>query len=411
MASGLPAFKGLVDDVYSELGDVRNAAEAAAYKDGRFDKVLGLLEDRTVKHRVREIVIDRLSRPSPSALTIHKALLELSRVDDGYRLVTTNFDNRFSEAGLGEEYIDSAPKLPVPKPDVWNSLVHLHGRVSDRDPHGRHLVLSTPDFGTAYLTEGWASRFITELAREFTILFLGYSVGDPVVAYMIDALAAERARGRHFKRAFAFASFQSRKGDKDKQKASWEAKGVVPLLYKDSGGARSHQRLSDSVIRWAGLFRGGLASRTQLAIDRAKSIPTSANDDSARLVVWALFEPGGTVARDFANLDPSPPIEWLDVFEEAQIEDPGSEGAILSLLQLPSPLRRDPIGKSIPFFAPLVDRGVWTNQPLPLHPATRAIGYWIARQLDNPKTLEWVLAKGGMLHPEFKIMIREALSK
>jgi len=411
MDSGLPNFKGLVDHVYSELGESQTASEHAAYKQGRLDKVLGLLEDRTVPSRVRQIVIERLTRPSIGSFDLHQALLELSKVQDGgHRLVTTNFDDRFYEAGLKEEFIDCAPKFSVPKADVWRSLVHLHGRIRKPDPEGRHLVLTTSDFGTAYLTERWASRFITELAREFTILFIGYSVADPVVAYMIDALAAERARGRLFKKAFAFAPYRGGTKARGKEKALWEAKGVEPILYKQ-GGKQTHAKLNETISKWASLFKGGLASRTQMAIELAGLRPTNADDDDARALVWALFEPSGAVAWEFAKLDPCPPIDWLDIFDTSIIKDPQRGGAPVRLLELPTPYPRDPNGMELPSPTPLVDLGRGTTQPLPLHPATRAIGYWLARHIDNLRVLTWVLAKGGFIHPEFRDLIRESLSK
>lgn len=411
MDSGLPNFKGLVDHVYSELGESPRPAELAASRQGRLDKVIGLLEDRTVPRRVRQIVVERLTRPSPVTLVLHKALLELSKVQDGgYRLVTTNFDDRFCDAGLKEDFIDSAPKFSVPKPDVWRSLVHLHGRIRKTDAEGRHLVLTTSDFGTAYLTERWASRFITELAREFTILFIGYSVGDPVVAYMIDALAAERAKGRFFQKAFAFAPYRGGVKARDKQKALWEAKGVVPILY-EQGIKQPHLKLNQTILQWASLFKGGLASRTQMAIDLARLRPTNADDDDARALVWALFEPGGTVAWELAKLDPCPPIEWLDIFDKSIIKDPQRKGAPVRLFELPTPGPKDPKGVELPFPTPLVDVGTRTTQPLPLHPATRALGYWLARHIDDLRVLEWVLAKGGLAHPEFRVLIRESLTK
>ena len=137
-------------------------------------------------------------------LSLHKALIDLSRNERGVRLITTNFDNRFVEAGLEEELVDAAPKLPVPKPHNWSSLVHLHGRIVPNQD-GSNLVLTSADFGRAYLTEQWAARFITELFREFTVVFVGYSVGDPVMSYMVDAIAAERVLGVRFAAAYAFA--------------------------------------------------------------------------------------------------------------------------------------------------------------------------------------------------------------
>jgi hypothetical protein len=50
------------------------------------------------------------------------------------------------------------------------------------------------DFGTAYLTERWASRFVAELFNHFTVLFVGYGMNDPVMRYLVDAIGADRHR-------------------------------------------------------------------------------------------------------------------------------------------------------------------------------------------------------------------------
>ena len=69
------------------------------------------------------------------------------------------------------------------------------------DEGGANLVLTAADFGRAYLTERRVARFVTELFREFTVVFVGYSVADPVMNYLVDALAAERDKGARFANA------------------------------------------------------------------------------------------------------------------------------------------------------------------------------------------------------------------
>ena len=46
----------------------------------------------------------------------------------------------------------------------------------------------TRDFGRAYLTEGWARRFLVDLFRSFPVLFVGYSHNDIVMTYLARAL-------------------------------------------------------------------------------------------------------------------------------------------------------------------------------------------------------------------------------
>ena len=215
--SGLPTFVDLVQHVYDKNGMTADEVEKQALhldepdeakRRPQLDKALDLLErrDRLGATVLRRTVIERLSKDPTGKLAVHKALIALSRHANGVRLVTTNFDKRFEEAEPDLKLIDAAPKLPVPKRHSWKSLVHLHGRIGE-DDDGTDLVLTAADFGRAYLTERWAARFVTELFREFTVVFVGYSVADPVMSYMVDALAAERAKGAQFADAYAFASY------------------------------------------------------------------------------------------------------------------------------------------------------------------------------------------------------------
>ena len=68
----------------------------------------------------------------------------------------------------------AAPRLPVPRLGR-NGVVHLHGFLGDFGDDIWELVLSSADFGAAYLVDGWATRFLRELFRHFVVLFVGYS--------------------------------------------------------------------------------------------------------------------------------------------------------------------------------------------------------------------------------------------
>ena len=253
--SGLPSFADLVDYVYSDSHMSPDAVEREALDcdeedPGRrrpsFDKALGLLErpDRLGAKALRRTVIERLSRPPTGELNVHKALIALSRSDRGVRLITTNFDNRFVETGEEIPIVDAAPQMPVPKPHNWASLVHLHGQIAPGGD-GTSLVLTAADFGRAYLTERWASRFVTELFREFTVVFVGYGIGDPVISYMVDALAAERAMGARFTGSYAFAGHDGTESGERRARDGWRSKNVEPILYHDRD---NHGLLGDTLI-------------------------------------------------------------------------------------------------------------------------------------------------------------------
>ena len=202
----LPSFSGLVTSIYKELGVAPNAVQQAAIKASQFDTAMGLLEADIVGGR--EIVRRALARVLTPDLTghgataTHEALLILGRNRSArLRLVTTNFDRLFEEVIISKSLVAErfkAPLLPVPK-NRWDGLVYLHGLLSEPSTLTAseldRLVVSSGDFGLAYLTERWAARFVSELFRNYTVCFIGYSINDPVLRYMMDALAADRLLG------------------------------------------------------------------------------------------------------------------------------------------------------------------------------------------------------------------------
>lgn len=395
--AGLPLFRGLVKDVYDYLGAEMEDLENAAYEQKEYDRVFTLLEDRHDPKDVRSAIQVIFDRSFNKKLTQHKHLLTLSDTGEGgHRVITTNFDDIFRMAGAEEHLIDSAPKLSIPKPIVWRTLVHLHGRLNDvSDPEYNNLVLNSRDFGGAYLVDRWASRFVTELFRNFTVVFIGYRVEDPPMKYIMDALAAARGRKEGFREAFAFVPHDG--VTEATITREWLSKGVKPLLYRTR---TAHTLLYQTLQLWASLFKGGLTSRAYFALRYAAARPVGPKDETVNRVIWALQEPTGNVAKAFAEQDPPPPLEWLEHLEEA------------GLLGLPEPIvsGADEEGeedKKQPLIgATLVDHGVRSHAPRPLNAITMQVGRWLCRHLNDDRLIKWALQKGGILHPDFRRMVR-----
>ena len=422
--SDLPGFAGLVRNIYRaaapmETDEVELAAlnlnevQFKAWLEReevpedwlpRFDKALELLErpDRlgappkaTI---LRKTVIEELSTSPTGELRLHRALIDLAKNEHGTRLVTTNFDNRFVEAGLDEGFVDVAPKLPVPKPDDWSSLVHLHGRILPDDSDGSNLVLTAADFGRAYLTNGWAARFVTELFREFTVVFVGYSVSDPVMGYMMDALAAEGAKGGRDSRPYAFAAHGGAEHERQSVEHQWQAKNVEPVLYDGRDG---HALLTDTLSEWARIRQDPSGSRARIAVEGISRMP---NDLIAKQVAWALESPAA--AEALAN---APPIEdeadfpkieaWLDIF------------AGKGLLQCSADDAKPKQGDEGPASLRLVDNGLHLRNPGALDTTRKHLARWMARHLHVPQLLAWVLRKGGHVHPGLRQQILIHLAK
>jgi len=66
-------------------------------------------------------------------------------------------------------------------------------------------------------------------------------------------------------------------------------------------------------------------------------------------------------------------------------------------------------GQQLPAPVPLVDGGWRSVQPQPLARATRELGRWILRHLGDINAIRWLLRRGGVLHPDFRFLVRRKL--
>lgn len=310
IGAGFPTFGGLVDAVYRELKAAPSELEQIAYKAQQYDRTLGLLENRVRSPRVRAAVRAALRTPSRATFPVHQALLRLATDKFGARsprLVTTNFDNLFDRAAsaIGMPILrDTAPALPVPKPSHWRSIVYLHGALEPTERE--QLVYTSADFGRAYLTEAWAAKFVTTLCQHFTVLFVGYSLEDPVLRYIMDALASERNAGGPFNKAYAIAHYEDA-AELERKRSEWRAKGVEPILYLAS--RNDHSRLDLSLLQWADLWTQGLQSKTHLAVDLGISEPSGLTPEERSQFDWALEDE--TALKAFCALGERAPLSWL----------------------------------------------------------------------------------------------------
>ena len=322
--AGLPTFAGLVKKLYAAMGIDPNPVQATAIKASQYDIAVGLLEADVVGGRqtVRKALAHILTA-SPSALAIpnatatHRALLTLGKTREGQsRLITTNFDRLFEEVieksgdmSLPVERFQ-APLLPIPK-NRWDGSVYLHGLLTPGPSASdlERLVVSSGDFGLAYLTERWAARFVSELLRNYTMCFVGYSIDDPVLRYMMDALAADRLLGESPPEMFAFGVHSK---DKEAEaRREWESRSVTPILYRKH---RHHAYLHRTLRAWSETYRDGARAKERIVVQYAIARPLTSTkqDDFVGRMLWALSDPSGLPARRFAELDPVPSLDWLE---------------------------------------------------------------------------------------------------
>lgn len=196
------------------------------------DRFLGVLHHRGVV--VHQRAVELLSPEGSAPNDLHRDLIRLFGAVDRIRLVTTNFDLHFEAAA--QEVYDSLPDVyrapALPSGYSFQGIVHVHGAV----PHASSIVLSDADFGRAYLTEGWARRFLLDVFRTYTVLFVGYSHDDVVMNYLARALPADGSAGRY---ALTEAD------------GNWNLLGIQPIRFVRGEGAEAFRDLYQGVAKLA----------------------------------------------------------------------------------------------------------------------------------------------------------------
>jgi hypothetical protein len=247
----LPSFEELTDRVYDRLGELPDdePAERNAIASAEYDRALRSLEKRT--HRpgtssgVRDAVAALLAAPAGS-FPDHLALLQLSRNSDGLpRLLTTNFDTLFERAarasGMANVPSYSGVSMPRAGSDRDHGILHLHGRIADEalglEP--TDLILTSADFGDAYLRNGWASRYIEDRMRLGSIVLIGYRAEDAAMRLLLETLDADRDRFRDLHDIDAIERGAAGSA------SVWKAKGVKPIEFDD------YDAIYETLSEWA----------------------------------------------------------------------------------------------------------------------------------------------------------------
>lgn len=420
--AGLPNFKGLVERVYAEADTNRlgHPIEENAFGNKQYDTTLHLLERRLPNGRtglemrsaLKKALKPKLRRKY--ALRTHSALLKLSRTrDDSLRLITTNFDELFeiSADKLGIDLsIYKAPLLPITKQSRWSGLVYLHGKLpkNENSKELNDLVVTSADFGLSYLTERWASRFVSEVFRSYIVCFVGYSVDDPVMRYIVDALAADQQLGEEVLPVYAFSSYA--KGKNEEVQQDWLAKGITPIIYSE---AKKHSALHETLDAWARIYHDGSLGKERIVTQYAITKPSEStvDDNFVGRMLWALSDASGHSARRFAEHNPAPSLEWLDAFSSRRYrsEDLYRFGI--------SPIRNGP--KDIEFslvqrpssyiyskWMSLVSHNYYSSR---LDIIMEHLAIWLCRHLNNPRLVLWIATNGGKLHDDWAWKIERKL--
>ncbi|MBO9425634.1 SIR2 family protein [Labrenzia sp. R4_1] len=411
--AGYPLFGGLVEKLEKRNPITSTPELQEAIDRGDYDFALSIIQRKLGKNaiKLRHDTADILSR-RPTMLKNHTSILRLSRLRDGTcRLITTNFDRLFVKAAkkLAPINVDSAPKLPVPKADRWDSILHLHGLLPAK-PNDRelgNLVLTSADFGEAYVTDSYCSRFVVELLRNFTVVFIGYSLNDRIMRYLLDAISYsekffdETENSGHFKKPYAFV--EHNENDKEKVVRRWDLKEVTPIPYFVEEAFRrnrgSHHRLYDTLDAWADLASGGQNARVTLALNEATKPFLSEDTFGQERLLWALRDENGKAAQALAKVetrDQTASIDWLPFFAKHGLLDQVYSPS--ELQDLSAQRERDAEKALEPRYLGSVTNGNGISR---LKPVSANLLRWMQWHLDTVDLADWVLENGAVPHPEF----------
>lgn len=419
--AGLPGFGGLVQRIYTSLGATPSILEKEALKNYQFDAALDLLERRIPGQRyaLRKALADSL-KPQlrrKGAIDTQQALLTLAKDrKDTLRLVTTNFDYIFESAAkklkINPLNTYSAPMLPIPKKAKWDGLVYLHGKLpkSYDEASLNRLVITSGDFGLAYLTERWASRFVSELFRNYIVCFVGYSINDPVMKYMMDAIAADRMLGENTPEAWAFTD--SKPSDIADTRVKWKAKGVNPIIYKKTA---DHSLLHQTLHAWAKTYQHRVSGKQNIVISNVLAKPSGSTqqDNFVGRMLWALSDPSGEPAKTFADYNPVPSLEWLfkafldDRYAHKDLQifgitpnEKADDKLVFNFVNRPTPYHLAP---KMSLLSGYLTMGNWDK-------VMYQIARWLLRHLNDPQLILWVSRHAGKIHPSFVSLMNYHLS-
>ena len=285
----LPNFTELAKSVAKGTGQTPQPAEPE-------DVFLGRLDDQGVHVRAlaaRNLQTNRCGDP-PKPTDLHRNLLRLFREPASVRLVTTNFDLLFQTAApdVFDSVLDlyRAPALPLGS--SFSGIVHVHGSL-DRT---NSMVLTDADFGRAYLTEGWARRFLVDLFQTSTVLFVGYSHNDTVMKYLARALPQTETATR-----FALT------GPADTNR--WKILGITPVVYPREPGDK-HSGLTHGIRGLANYATRGVLD-WQREITEIAQKPPPLDEEEADVVAEALSDPAKTAFFTAAASG----SEWIDTID------------------------------------------------------------------------------------------------
>jgi len=429
--AGMPDFVGLTQYVIeffcpSEDSPIMTAfrpwLESSSAANVPLDQIFNLLHQEYGKDEVNSLVTQRLAVQRPEGTGYEHGLIKrISRDQSGIpQIVTTNFDLLFEANSVGPALIAHQPPA---FPDLTfgstiAGVTYLHGRLAESSAEHHPYVLSSADFGRAYLSEGWATNFMRGLLDRYTVVLVGYQAEDPPIKYLLQGLNHDGHYDRS--RLYAFD-----RGRPDEIEAKWRDRGVTAIAYAE------YDDLWKTLDAWANRADDPRAWR-EAVVATSKHDPKTLAPHERGQLAHVLRSARG--ARMFAAAKPAPHPEWICVMDaNVRLGSPSSsygEGAQTFDPKLSYGLDDDVASLSGEKSQRLIDKAsliVWReddDSPSQAHRlgGKQANGYeamparlahlaaWVAQSIEHPVIAWWTIRQNGV-HPRLLQQIEWKLAQ
>ena len=370
-APEMPTFKELVERVSASLGEPLSASEALACNDQRYEEALGSLSRRMADPAaVNRAAAAALAIGDQPQLDHHRTVLRLSRdLNNRILVVTTNFETLLERAiARSHPEIDPAmvsfagQALPAPGGSNFAGIIHLHGRLADETLRigATPLVMTSADYGDAYMRGAWASRFLFDLARCKTIVLIGYSAGDAPVRYFLNVLEADRERFPDLKKVFAFTPYVD---DPMAAELPWGTVAVAPITYCEINpitGRHDHSPLWSDLAELAALVEKPRQRREERLRAIVETDPGEAKADFIDELRWLLS--GGSEPWPVL-IDTIQDPQWFNVLQDNGLWTANDASWIIPAWIATDPMKRSRVTTAVAWLerlgSPLLD---WINR-------------------------------------------------
>lgn len=431
LPSGLPTFVGLTEYVIDNLNILPEDPISRAFEPWRegsespktpLDQIFHDLCNEYGKQVVNRLVTYclREGRTSGEPSKAHAIVERISCDLDGKpQIITTNFDRLFLDGKCREFSTHLPPRLPaIEHGDIITGVTYLHGCVPQDEGGLPDYVLSSADFGRAYLAEGWAASFIKEVIKQYTVVLLGYTAEDPPVKYLLQGLKEIGAD-----RTLNLYAFEE--GEPEEIEAKWRERGVTPIAYPKSD--KQHSALWETLEAWANRADDPVVWRDEI-ISKASKGPRALVPHERGQVAHIVRNLSG--AKAFAEKKPIITPEWLCVFDADCRSAPKYEDYLGKVEEF-DPLKEyglddDPLN--------LTEKGtpqdqtfdnIFQRREADILPDERChltgfkallptrliyLQSWIFQNLDSP-IVAWWLCRHYVLHPSFMRRLDRKLSR